>query len=891
MYTQCPNCNVIFSMSEEDLDIYQGLVRCGRCSEVFNASWNLVDSVPHQELAGSEDITQKPEQKTAATPDVIDEFILDNVESDEVSNIQTESAEAVEQEQSLYSEKELDDSVGVEQDSDIAEPEITEAVADPVQAPDKSAQVEISEVGPVDNRMDDDTKSSVEPLDEDGLDRAPQDDGLTASDLVNESSPGTETEQVQQDTEIEYDDSAERNATDLNLPDREYVEADQDIEDTPEIEEVATPTDLDPREVVKTETDELEENPLDNEVVTEEIVMEESVPEKDQDTDEESLTAVEAEPIHLEAETETDDVVEESATGPGLQEIIERETDDDELEGKSLDTEAVSEEIVMEESALDQDLDTPEESPTVVEAEQILPEAETETGEVVEASVTDPGLQEIIQPETDDDDLEGKPLGPAFVTEEIVMEESVPDQDLDTPEESPTAVEAEQIPPEVETEPAEVEEASATDLGVPEVDILQKEPDGSEEGSLEAVDKEKIDWETEAESESDIDRTTVKDVAQEREPEVVASTEAIAVDELDASLRSHEQTAINKFESFDASDETSSVSDRSYAHTDEDSAIDSVDSTIDSEEDSTDEIDGDTLQAIGEELSDVSELEPVNDDVSEELVPVPEQETVTNVSDVSVEEDEQLSADQSSRSESSERQVDTDDVDSIGEVHKKQFPVPDEVAEEIVIEAPTRLWKMDEEIGEEAGDEQLPGWSAPEPRSVPASHEAADVKRVKIPQPRPFLTAAWVIGSLVLLFGLVWQIKGHYLTDLAQIPSMRAPLETMCQFMSCTVPPRKDIKSIDLVSTSVDPHPVTPGALRVSANLINRAAFAQEFPPLEITLTDKEGKVVGRRTYLPHEYRVERPNKMLPNVLERADFDLAQPDEAAVGYEIQLVAR
>ena len=240
-------------MSEEDLDIYQGLVRCGRCNEVFNASWNLVDSVPHQELAGSEDITQKPEQKTAATPDVIDEFILDNVESDEVSNIQTESTEAVEQEQSLYSEKELDDSVGVEQDSDIAEPEITEAVADPVQAPDKSAQAEISEVGPVDNRMDDDTKGSVEPLDEDGLDRVPQDDGLTATDLVNESSPGTETEQVQQDTEIEYDDSAERNATDLNLPDREYVEADQDIEDTPEIEEVATPTDLDPREVVKTE--------------------------------------------------------------------------------------------------------------------------------------------------------------------------------------------------------------------------------------------------------------------------------------------------------------------------------------------------------------------------------------------------------------------------------------------------------------------------------------------------------------------------------------------------------------------------------------------------------------------------------------------------------------
>ena len=264
---------------------------------------------------------------------------------------------------------------------------------------------------------------------------------------------------------------------------------------------------------------------------------------------------------------------------------------------------------------------------------------------------------------------------------------------------------------------------------------------------------------------------------------------------------------------------------------------------------------------------------------------------MSDVTDLSVQEDQQLLADEPSQSENTVPGVDADEVDSAKKAQADQFSVPDTVAEEIVIEAPTRLWKIDEEIGEEAEDKQLPGWAAPEPRSVPVSREAGDVRRVKIPQPRPVLTAAWIMGSIVLLFGLVWQVKGHYLTDLAQIPSLRAPLEQMCKYMSCTVPPRTDIKSIDLVSTSVDPHPVTPGALRVSANLINRANFAQEFPPLEITLTDKEGKVVGRRTYLPHEYRVDAPNKMLPNVLERADFDLAQPDETAVGYEIQLVAK
>lgn len=213
---------------------------------------------------------------------------------------------------------------------------------------------------------------------------------------------------------------------------------------------------------------------------------------------------------------------------------------------------------------------------------------------------------------------------------------------------------------------------------------------------------------------------------------------------------------------------------------------------------------------------------------------------------------------------------------------------PDVEPEEIIIEAPTRLWKMDEETGDD-----LAG-SAPQ---AEITGQAVPVAARKSPRsgrrgiPYSVWLTTWLLGSILLLFGLVWQIKDHYLVDLAQVPSLREPLNYMCKYLWCSVPSRTEIKAIDLVGTGVDPHPVAPGALRVSANLINRANFTQEFPPLEITLTDKEGNVVGRRTYLPHEYRGGAPNQMLPNVLERADFDLAQPAESAVGYEIQLVAR
>lgn len=184
-----------------------------------------------------------------------------------------------------------------------------------------------------------------------------------------------------------------------------------------------------------------------------------------------------------------------------------------------------------------------------------------------------------------------------------------------------------------------------------------------------------------------------------------------------------------------------------------------------------------------------------------------------------------------------------------------------------------------------------PAEPAREWRRITVPQMASDVRLVEIPYPQPIKAAAWALAALFLVLGMIWQTREFYLEDLAEVSALRQPLVKFCEYLSCSVPPRTDIKSIDLVNTSVDPHPITPGALRVSAYLVNRADFVQPFPPLEVTLTDKEGNVVGRRTFQPHEYHVDMSKRMAPNVIERTDFDLAQPAESAVGYEIQLVAR
>lgn len=48
--TQCPTCNTRFKVSQTQLDAHQGLVRCGRCQAVFNATEYLQDDQPSPQL-------------------------------------------------------------------------------------------------------------------------------------------------------------------------------------------------------------------------------------------------------------------------------------------------------------------------------------------------------------------------------------------------------------------------------------------------------------------------------------------------------------------------------------------------------------------------------------------------------------------------------------------------------------------------------------------------------------------------------------------------------------------------------------------------------------------------------------------------------------------------
>ncbi len=256
---------------------------------------------------------------------------------------------------------------------------------------------------------------------------------------------------------------------------------------------------------------------------------------------------------------------------------------------------------------------------------------------------------------------------------------------------------------------------------------------------------------------------------------------------------------------------------------------------------------------------------------------------------------------------------------------------PGEIIEEITIEAPPVLWNaFDDDLDEESrrldatqGDESggvdatgaaprsgtgkrrqqvRPGRAAPsgEPETAAtpgrrsplrSPYRERDIRMVELPKPRPFKTATLSLLTVLLALLMVWQVKTYYLSDLAQVTLLRPYLEWVCRPLGCVLPPRQDFARINLVSTSIDVNPERPGALEITASLINRAAFPQPYPPLRVTLTDREGRVVGRRTYLPSEYRGGQDGGLLPtSEVSDVAINLAQPSRNAVGYEVELMA-
>ncbi len=116
-------------------------------------------------------------------------------------------------------------------------------------------------------------------------------------------------------------------------------------------------------------------------------------------------------------------------------------------------------------------------------------------------------------------------------------------------------------------------------------------------------------------------------------------------------------------------------------------------------------------------------------------------------------------------------------------------------------------------------------------------------------------TVVWGLLALLAFLALTGQLALYFRNELAFVlPAARPPLAAACDVMGCTLrlPHRSDLMSIE--SSDLQAEPGRENVIVLHALIRNRAGFAQEYPELELTLTDETDQAVVRRVLKPADY-------------------------------------
>lgn len=121
----------------------------------------------------------------------------------------------------------------------------------------------------------------------------------------------------------------------------------------------------------------------------------------------------------------------------------------------------------------------------------------------------------------------------------------------------------------------------------------------------------------------------------------------------------------------------------------------------------------------------------------------------------------------------------------------------------------------------------------------------------------PARRTALLWGLLALLAAAALAAQGihRFRSEIAaQLPGARDSLAAACRFAGCEVLLPRRALDMNIESSDLQADARREGVIVLNALLKNRAAVAQEYPALELTLTDEGGRPVLRRVLTPRDY-------------------------------------
>ena len=175
-----------------------------------------------------------------------------------------------------------------------------------------------------------------------------------------------------------------------------------------------------------------------------------------------------------------------------------------------------------------------------------------------------------------------------------------------------------------------------------------------------------------------------------------------------------------------------------------------------------------------------------------------------------------------------------------------------------------------------------------------AANEDAPVADFLEEAPPPRRSWSLAFGVALLLIALAAQATHYFRTEIAaMVPESRPFLVAACATLKCDLKLPRRPKLMAIESSDLQADGRRDNVIVLNAVLRNQAQFAQEYPALELTLTDERDEAVARRVLQPADYLAGHPVEQISRGIGagadaplRVYFDTG--GLRAVGYRMYL---
>jgi predicted Zn finger-like uncharacterized protein len=200
-----------------------------------------------------------------------------------------------------------------------------------------------------------------------------------------------------------------------------------------------------------------------------------------------------------------------------------------------------------------------------------------------------------------------------------------------------------------------------------------------------------------------------------------------------------------------------------------------------------------------------------------------------------------------------------------------------------------------EELSTSQPETQEPSFAETAEVAEPDAVVEADVADWSETFPEPPLPPRrwpWVIGSLIALTAIGLQAVLAFRVELGVLwPESKPGLVALCDVANCEVGLPTKVSLVGIEASDLHPESGHAGRLALTATLKNRAPFAQQFPHLELTLTDTADKAIARKVLAPADYlppKTSFADGMLPNADTVVAVGVDPGEMTASGYRLYL---